>query len=173
MVFNKKRLYVALYPSGVEGNEERRYHWGFLIGPKDETKSRVPGMRYHVKNHPLGGWVYEEHELPNVRNTNNLLARIMIAKVEDEERLEKIFRNTSVVQDDPDWRCRTWMADALSRIEKDGKAAGTAQLDWEKIERKARRYVKKKADQGRYIDLEAVSQPKPTWDMLEGVETVP
>jgi hypothetical protein len=72
MVANKKRLYIALYPCGVVNNEERRwlnpsaclypplmasyrYHWGFLIGPKVEEKQQAPGMRYHVKNHPISG----------------------------------------------------------------------------------------------------------------------
>ncbi|GAB1311873.1 hypothetical protein MFIFM68171_02083 [Madurella fahalii] len=69
MVSNKKRLYIALYPSGVVINEERRYHWSFLIGPKVEDKPQVPGMRYHVKNHPIQGWVYEEVPLANAQST--------------------------------------------------------------------------------------------------------
>lgn len=114
MVSNKKRLYVALYPSGVVNDEERRYkdgkvlsfriisrlwllipdryHCGFLIGPKVENKLQIPGVRYHVRNLPIQGWVYEEVPLPNVRNTNSLFARIAIAKVEDEKRLVKILR---------------------------------------------------------------------------------
>ena len=51
----------------------------------------MPGARYHVKNAPLGGWVYEEIPLENVRATNSLLARILIAKIEDEERLIDIL----------------------------------------------------------------------------------
>ena len=39
-----------------------RYHWAFLIGPKIE-KGIVPGVRCHVKNPPVGGWVYEEADL--------------------------------------------------------------------------------------------------------------
>ncbi|KAH9824538.1 hypothetical protein Tdes44962_MAKER04358 [Teratosphaeria destructans] len=48
MPSNKERLYVALYPSGVVNNEERRYHWGFLTEPKIEGDDAVPGGRYHV-----------------------------------------------------------------------------------------------------------------------------
>ncbi|KAL9567436.1 hypothetical protein ACKAV7_008386 [Fusarium commune] len=124
---NKNRLYIALYPSGVVNNEERRYHWGFLIGPKNEKGAEVSGMRYHVKNHPIRSWIYEEIPLSNVRSTNNLLARIVIAKIEDEDRLVEIIRNTPVVQNDPNWRCRTWVAQALSRIAQDGMATGTAE----------------------------------------------
>ncbi|RVX71708.1 hypothetical protein B0A52_03892 [Exophiala mesophila] len=139
---NKKRLYVALYPSGVVDNESRkygyslliahvlkigpRYHWGYLVGPKVEDKELVPEMRYHVKSSPADGWIYEEVALTNVKSTNNLLVRILIAKIEDEARLVDILRNTPLVQDGPDWRCRSWIADAMLRIENDGKAVGTA-----------------------------------------------
>jgi hypothetical protein len=68
--------------------------------------------------------------LLNVQSTVNLLARILIAKIENEERLVEILRSVPVVQDDPNWRCRTWLANALAAIKTDGKAVGTAQLDW-------------------------------------------
>lgn len=68
------------------------YHWGFLVGPKVEEKDATQGMRYHVKNPISQGWVYEEAELRNVRTTRNLLVRILIAKVTDEERLAKVFQ---------------------------------------------------------------------------------
>ncbi|KAF5565909.1 hypothetical protein FNAPI_1458 [Fusarium napiforme] len=186
MVINKKRLYVALYPSGVVNNLERRYHWGFLIGPKKESTPEVPGMRYHVKNLPVGGWVYEELSLPNIRSTTRLLARIVIAKVEDEGRLVEIIRNTPVVQNDPNWRCRRWVADVLSRIAQDGMgkwppqsiaqdggAVGTSELDWAKIKPVAREYVANKTAAGRCLHGEDMLLPKPTWDMLQGKEVVP
>ncbi|KAJ9413274.1 hypothetical protein FOXG_21994 [Fusarium oxysporum f. sp. lycopersici 4287] len=106
-----------------------RYHWGFLIGPKNEKGAKVSGIRHHVKNHPIRSWIYEEIPLSNVRSTNNLLARIVIAKIEDEGRLVDIIRNTPVAQNDPNWRYRTWVAQALSQIAQDGMATGTAELD--------------------------------------------
>ncbi|CVK85343.1 uncharacterized protein FPRN_06780 [Fusarium proliferatum] len=86
--------------------------------------------------------------LPNVRSTTRLLARIMIAKIEDEDRIVEIIRNTPVVQNDPNWQCRTWVADVLSRTAQDGGAVGTAELDWAKIEPVAREYVVAQADLG-------------------------
>jgi hypothetical protein len=131
-------------------------------------------MRYHVKNHPMRGWIYEEIDLPNVRSTNNLLARIIIAKVEDEKRLVEIIRSTPVVQNDPNWRCRTWVADVLSRIAMGGgRAVGTSELEWAKIESVARAYVASKTATGRYLDPVVMTLPKPTWDMLQGKEVVP
>lgn len=130
-------------------------------------------MRYHVKNRPVEGCVYEEASLTDVRNTNSLLARILIAKVVDEERLIKIFRSIPIVQDDPNWRCRTWVTHALKVIAEDGKAVGTSQLDWEKIEATARDYVGQKTTSGRYQKVEDLMGPKPTYDILQGQETVP
>lgn len=151
----------------------RRYHWGFLVGPKIETEPQVPGKQYHVKNTLLHGWAFEEMELENVKNAVNLLARIMIAKVEDEERLAEIFRQTPVVQNDPNWRCRTWVADVLARIAADGRAAGTGELKWPDIEAFARNYVAGKAKGGRYCRGADMSRDKPTWDLIEGKETIP
>ncbi|KAL8285895.1 hypothetical protein RB597_002803 [Gaeumannomyces tritici] len=172
MVSNKKRLYIALYPSGVVNNEERRYHWGFLVGPKDEGSEEVPGARYHVRNMPVRGWIYEERQLDNVRSTASLLTRIVIAKITDEQRLVEILRNNPVVQHDPNWRCRTWVAQALRAIEQDGKCVGSAVLDWETIEATAREYTATKAGEGRF-DTGDMLMPKPTWDMLENREVVP
>lgn len=150
-----------------------RYHWGFLIGPKIENETAVPGMRYHVKNPIGGGWIYEELKLRNVRNTTTLLARIVIGKVTDEDRLVQIIRSTLVVQNDPNWRCRTWVADVLSRAATDGGAVGTAELSWPKIETVARDYVARKIADGRYGGDSDPCKPKPTWDMLQGREVVP
>lgn len=113
--------------------------------------------------------MYEERELTDVRGTNRLLARITIAKIEDMGRLLKSLRETPVVQDHPDFRCRTWMADALRRIANAERSSivGTAELDWGKIERKSRRYVKEKLAAGRYVEREDLLGPKPTWDMIE------
>lgn len=155
-----------------------RFHWGFLIGPKIEKKANVPGTRFHVKNQvlPSGaiGWAYEENHLPNVQSTNRLLARIVIAKVEDGARLIEIFRSIPVVQNDPNWRCRTWVWQVLERLKADGgKAVGTAQLDWGQIEGMARSYVAQKQAHGRYATMDLLLKPKPTWDMLENKEMVP
>lgn len=104
-----------------------------------------------MKNHPIDGWVYEEAELQNVKSTASLLARFVIAKIENEKRLLKILRKTAIIQGDPNFRCRTWIADALSRISKaEPKVIGTSELDWNKIERNARRYIEKKVAEGRH-----------------------
>ncbi len=129
-------------------------------------------MRYHAKNSPIHGWVYEEAPLANVKSINNLLARILIAKIEDEARLVDIFRNTPIVQNNPDWRCRTWVADALSKIIADGRAVGTSQLDWGEIEKLARDYVARKTAQGRYAGGGRYDAAEPTWNLIDGEELI-
>ena len=133
----------------------------------------VPGVRYHVKNHPITGWTYEETKLANVRLTVNLLARVLIAKIENEALLVKILRGTPVVQDDPAWTCRSWVADALARMKAAGnRAVGTARLDWPTINAFARRYVAEKKAAGRYAGDVDMTLPRPTWDLLEEREIV-
>jgi len=117
----------------------------------------VPGRRCHVKNRlninpdgPSSVWEYEELQLQNVQNTNTLLVRVIIGKVENLNRLLEIFRSIPVFQNDPGWRCRSWCADALAAIAKDGEAVGTSVLDWQRIEQAARRYVGEKTAQGRF-----------------------
>lgn len=149
-----------------------RYHWAFLIGPKLESQAEVPGVKYHVKNTPFEGWAYEEIALQNVKCTAPLLTRVLIAKVKDEGRLIKIFRDTPIVQNNAEWRCRTWIADALRRISEDGGAVATAILDWAEIERFARDYVAKKSDEGRYGSGQDMLMDKPTWDMIGGKELI-
>ncbi|KAB5554691.1 hypothetical protein GE09DRAFT_1222175 [Coniochaeta sp. 2T2.1] len=160
MPSDKRRLYIALYPSGVGNNPERMYHWGFIIGPKETKKvksSQDPptGKRCHVKNRakkgvPGGEWFYEERDLPNAQTSIQLLARLVIAKVEDEARLLAIIRNAPVITGDPNWRCRTWCAGAFGR-----------------------EYVAGKNAAKRYDTQELVLGPKPTYDLIEDKELLP
>ena len=163
------------------------------MGPKVEDQEQVPGMRYHVKNTPVGGWKYEAVALANVRSTVNLLARILIAKVEDERRLVYIFNTTPVdpryfegqpvnpddpnwekAEKDPNWRCRSWVRAVLERLKADGRAVGSnAVLDWNRIQALGREYVAQKTQSGRYAVAEEMLLPKPTWDMMEKREIVP
>ncbi|OIW31575.1 hypothetical protein CONLIGDRAFT_229671 [Coniochaeta ligniaria NRRL 30616] len=182
MPSNKKRLYVALYPSGVANNPERLYHWGFIIGPKEDKKGKATelpaGLRCHVRNRgkknvPGGEWYYEERPLANAQTSLQLLARIVVAKIEDEQRLLKIIRDAPVISGDSNWRCRTWVADILQRLKADGKAVGSSELDWARIEAFGRQYVASKNASKRYDTQDLVLGPKPTYDLIEDKEIMP
>lgn len=116
--------------------------------------------------------MYEEAPLASVQGSRNLLARIAIATVADEGRLAATLRRTPLVQDDPGWRCRAWVADALARVAREPVVAH-ARLDWPAIEATARDFVAAKAAAGRYASPDDALRPKPTWDMVEQRETVP
>ena len=88
---------------------------------------------------------YINNPLANVRSINNLLARI-VAKIQDETRLVEIIRNTPIIHNNPNWRCQTWGFQTLSRIAQDGRATGTAESDWGKIETVARECVATKIE---------------------------
>ncbi|OTA87756.1 hypothetical protein M434DRAFT_35194 [Hypoxylon sp. CO27-5] len=174
MVSNKKRLYLALYPSedGAE-REDLKYHLAFLVGPKMENQPQVLGMRYHIRILPSGLWDLVEEGLPDVRSTVPLLVRVLIAKITNEQQLVEILRDTPILQNDPAFNYRTWVMDAVARIARDGGAVGTSQLNWEKIEARARRYAADKIVAGRFGPDKDLTRPKPTWDMLQGKEIVP
>lgn len=118
-------------------------------------------------------WEYEEILLQNVQITTSLLVRVMIGKVEDLERLVAIFRIVPVIQNNPDWRCRTWCANALAAVAADGKAVGTSVLDWEHVEEAARWYAGQKTAEGRFSDSSLSLKPRPTWDLLQNKELIP
>lgn len=93
--------------------------------------------------------------------------------MENEQRLIKLIRDVLVVNGDPNWRCRTWVAQALAEIAKDGNCVGSSQLDWKTVEAFARQYVAQKTAAGRYAKAEDMLKPKPTYNLVEGEEPVP
>ncbi|KAK2609851.1 hypothetical protein N8I77_003328 [Diaporthe amygdali] len=178
MARNKNRLYIAIYPSG---RGENRYHWALMIGPKAEN-GVVRGQRHHVKNQMLGGWSYASNQVRDVRVTVQLLARVTIAKIEDESRLIEIIQNVPVDPGDwhgrdngsePEWGCRIWLLAALRSIRDDPCVLGTnvfSDIDGpEGILETAKGFVEGKIASGRY-DSHAM-EPKPLLDLMTGKET--
>lgn len=136
-------------------------------------------MRYHVKDSILEGglvqWTLEERDIP-LFATQMLLARILVGKVADKERLIHLLRSVPVVQGDKSWTCVSWVKHALESLRADGRALGTSKVDWDTVGDAAIKYCQEKKDQGRYD----VSRPEvfdmkkaATFDLLEGRETIP
>jgi hypothetical protein len=96
----------------------------------------------------------------------------MVAKIEDEARLIRILESIPIVQNNPEWRCRTWVANALVAIQADGRAVGTSQLSWQEIERAGRDFVGAKAQAGRYRDQALWDAPRPMLDLIAGKEII-
>ncbi|KAL8948054.1 MAG: hypothetical protein Q9222_005721 [Ikaeria aurantiellina] len=101
MPSDKDRLYVGLYARGGtakrEPGSDDTYHWALLTGPKADA-SMSKGMRYR-KDLSTGIWEYEEREI-NIVKTGMLLARVVIAKITDKDRLQTAFRKVALVQGD-------------------------------------------------------------------------
>ncbi|EFW20980.1 hypothetical protein CIHG_00194 [Coccidioides immitis H538.4] len=64
-------------------------------------------------------WRYDQNQLRKVK-TARLLCRVLIGKSEkSRQELENSLRTVPVVQDDPNWRCRTWAAHAIAQLARD------------------------------------------------------
>ena len=156
MPSDKPRLHVGLYVRGnTDPPGEDTYHWALLVTPKSEDDKTDPaGKRYHVTNtHPVEGhrippWQYQVFELRSVQ-TINLLVRITVAKVEDLAKLERTLSRVPVAQYQG-FTCRTWVADAVSALNRDGSLGTKCTDSWDKIQDVAKRYVKSKKDVGRW-----------------------
>ncbi|KAI2084927.1 hypothetical protein LOZ36_004428 [Ophidiomyces ophidiicola] len=173
---NKDRVYVALYARG--GNEPNTYHWAIIVGPKKEGDGKL-GYRYHVKHvlvpAALGQvkWEYQAIEIP-LFQTAMLLGRIMVAKVTDGTQLHRSLAAVPIIQNNPEWTCRTWVKDAVASLEADGKSLGTRVTNWEEIEKTANEYIGTKRQQRRYDGSGPWKfRTVPTFDLIQKKETIP
>ncbi|KAI1915960.1 hypothetical protein LOZ53_000867 [Ophidiomyces ophidiicola] len=119
---NKDRLYIALFAH----SRPDAYHWAFLVSPKENSNSNYQTIQYHATNRIQlrDGMMKATWELERVQLGKSepvrLLARILIGKVErSRDELDKSLESVAVVQDDPNWRCRTWAEHALTQLGKD------------------------------------------------------
>lgn len=101
-----------------------------------------------------------------------LLARILVAKIEDDARLIALLRRQPVIQNDRNWMCMTWVREALVAIMRDANCVGRSKLEWPRIEKTARRYVAGKTKMGWYRDEKKAKLPKPTFDLLRNREVI-
>lgn len=177
---NKARLYVVLYARGQKGAEpERRFHWALAWGPKEEKKDRT-GRLWHVKDTyradlTLGTWWLETKTIVSGMVEGTSLGRVMVGKILDVDRMERVLRDLPLKQGDPKWTCRSWICDALSALADSGAIGTSVDLkDWSEIEVTCRRFANGKVEQGRFrAGTRANVSVLPTYDMLQEKETVP
>ena len=151
-----------------------RYHWALILGPKIEAIDAT-GMRYHAKEsiteNGVSTWVFQEKESA-LTATSMILVRVLIAKVNNKDRLVSILRNVPIRSDLPGWNCVGWVKEALERLEADGKVLGTSVTEWSIVKNAAMDYCQRKRDEHRFdgksqYDMETV----PTYDLLDRKET--
>ncbi|KAI9827422.1 MAG: hypothetical protein M1819_006963 [Sarea resinae] len=173
MPSNKPRLYIGLYARNVPNS----YHWAFLVSPKKEAGTQNETTRYHVVNRPAmrdgavkDMWTYEQRDLVSMK-TQMLLVRVLIAKIaKPRAAFDECLARVPVVQDDPDWRCRAWVSNALARLV-DDKILGGQTQDWTFIERESVAYVERKKTEGRF-QKEPAPTEVPTYDLIVAKEVV-
>jgi hypothetical protein len=134
------------------------------------------GTRYHARERmtPEGSqWVFEELSA-SMMTTKMILVRIMIAKIEDMDRLAQLLRQIPIRQGEPGWNCVLWVKEALSELEKSRKIIGTSVIEWKAVRDAAMAYCQQKRDQHRFdgrgdFDTSRVS----TFDLIQKKETIP
>ncbi|KAI9452331.1 hypothetical protein HD554DRAFT_2179963 [Boletus coccyginus] len=175
MPSNKDRLYIGLYARGgapkMPGGEDK-YHWALLTGPKVDNEN-VLGMRYHAREDIFDGtpeWRFEGVQA-RVIGSSRLLVRVVIAKVQDKEKLSEILQQVPINAGQPGWNCVIWVEEALGRLSEDTEALGRRVLDWDKVRDTAMGYCKRKHDE-HYFDGTRDVDPKktPTYDLVSDRE---
>lgn len=189
---NKPRLYLALYARGGGSSTFHSssncdsFHWALVVGPQSSSR-KDPGTRYHINHNdsPIHPFLYEESDLHDSESHIPLI-RITLAKVRDQARLTSLIRSIPVPSGGgpPYETCLDWTRSAFQLLASDrGGSSGGADggpclssylkaADWEHIETKARKYVKRKKDMRRFDrdgpwDRGSVS----TWNFWENRET--
>lgn len=190
---NKDRLYVAVYPTAKKGEEYVRshssiawlkiiisnptfsYHWAFIITCKANNGVGEEGYRHHARNIAVIGWEYHTSILDDASSTLQLLARVLVAKVDDKKKLAEVFKNVEVKGSVAGWNCRAWAKAAWQAAVESGALSSNKKhthLTWAQIEEKTKEYVAEKKLEGRYGTGQDMNAPKPTFDMLQDKETL-
>ncbi|KAK5168146.1 uncharacterized protein LTR77_006714 [Saxophila tyrrhenica] len=178
MPSGKDRLCVALHLRGGKSRmpgKEDRFHWALFIGPRIMMQLSS-GIQIHVKNTVFGQEgtsVLEERE-SSLIPAGQVLIRVVVAKIQDRERLPGILRTAPVTQDDSSWNCISWVREALATVQKDGEAVGTSKLDWQEVRDAAMGYCQEKIDAHRFDGKGQYDMMKTaTYDLLERKKIVP
>lgn len=144
-----------------------------MMGPKNETPD-TNGTTFQAKEFidEKGSicWRYDE-SICTVARANQLLVRIMIAKVECSSRLLGVLREIPIRADEEGWNCVGWVKEALSSIVENGKSVGTNVLDWDRVRESAMEYCRAKVDGHRFdvsggFDMSVI----PTYDLMQEKE---
>lgn len=179
---DKPRLYLALFPrggatGGSYGSQQAcdSHHWALIIGPKSPLRSEA-GMVYHVVHNNSytanASHCYEETDsADNPHYSRNILARIALAKIVDEQRVIEILRSLAPVPDEKNTEgsqvssesddmssfssmsCLSWVRSAWESLSGDCQKPLKSYFgpkEWDSMESRARKYIKRKRTQGRF-----------------------
>ncbi|KAF8800798.1 hypothetical protein BYT27DRAFT_7245531 [Phlegmacium glaucopus] len=126
---NKRRMYIAYYHRTPTPSLPVKYHTSLLMTPKNpNTMDTVKKCwRYHVMDRVAppgdnagGYWIFEARRA--YARSSRLAGVVLLGKVPhsvSNEDIEKIVRSVpmkTTVAEDPSWRCRHWVWDAMTHL---------------------------------------------------------
>lgn len=164
---NKPRLYIALYDlGGVFGggisydrvaiaHEKGEYQWALLIAPKEEENDPF-ARRYLMRqistdiSSSAKDWEFQSDKV-RLNCHDSIIARILIAKVTDLDRLFGVLRISELSGGEPltsdsntaikkPRMHRTWIQDIVTALRGDGKCCKHLR-DWQEIEQTCTDYA--------------------------------
>ena len=124
---NKRRMYIAYYHRTPTPSLPVQFHSSLMITPKNpNTMDTVKqSYRYHVVDRiappgdkAKGYWMFDARSA--YARTSNLAGILLLGKVPQSisnDDIERILRSApmkATVSEDPSWRCRHWVWDALT-----------------------------------------------------------
>lgn len=146
------------------------------MGPKDE-KDKTEGVRFHARESVTQErgyeWFFEERAV-TMMSTQMILVRVLLAKIENKDKLVQILRQIPIRQGQEGWNCVFWVKEALENLERSKGVVGTSVIEWESVRDAALSYCQRKKDQHRFdgkgdFDMSRVA----TFDLTQEKEIVP
>lgn len=160
---------LAQIPLGLVGraeneNKDSQLEEGTKFHAKEFPKSPGPGFEFR----------FEERHV-SLLPVDMILVRIMLAKVEDTDKLAQLLRQVPIGQhEEGGWNCVAWVKEALLRIERSEGVVGTSVLGWYAVREAALSYCRQKRDQRRFDGTGKYDPTQvPTFDMILTRETAP
>ena len=122
---NKRRLYIGYYNRLTTPSLPVKFHTSLLMTPKnpDSLTTVKECWRYHVVDRSANGskdeghWIFEARKAYS--RSSKLAGVVLLGKVpqsvsaEDIETIMKSVPRKATTAEDPSWRCRHWIWNAL------------------------------------------------------------
>jgi len=110
--------------------------------------------------------------------TAAIMARILVARIEDTSRLVSVLERVPVRSSEEKWNCVLWVEEELAMASADGKALGKSRkTEWTTVRDAAMKYIGEKEAAHRYNGKAPKGSYDPmkvaTFDLLTGIETIP
>jgi hypothetical protein len=101
------------------------------------------------------------------------VVRILIAKVQNKDRLAEVLRQIPVRQGQQGWNCVAWIREALDELQVSKGVVGRSVVEWETVRNAAMEYCQRKRDEHRFDGKGSFDATRvATFDLIQGRETI-